>query len=143
MNADTLKDAAQQIKEAADRLMRIWGLKWTFKSLDYILNTERVSLVQCAQAYFLDSDITGESAEKDVTRSVKILLMAGEMGFSGLSDIKELESQAYEKMEEWREVFGDLNALLLLIVERLREDHFFSEDLPVGLSWVSKIMNEH
>lgn len=136
-----LKELKDGLRQVADTILKTWQLKWSFKALDFIVNTERVSLTQCAQAFFVDN-LSKEAADIDVERAVKILLMAGIYGSSSNLEYKELEDKAYEYIEIWRGKIGSIDLLHLIIIERLRDEHFFSEGLLVGMSLIRKTLSE-
>ena len=39
-----LKELKDGLSQLADEIIKTWKLKWSFKALDFIVNTERVSL---------------------------------------------------------------------------------------------------
>lgn len=136
-----IKELKEGLSQLADEILKTWKLKWSFKALDFIVNTERVSLTQCAQAFFVDR-LNREAAEMDVERAVKILLMAGIYGSDSNIEYNELEDKAYKYIEIWREKMGSLDLLHLVLVERLRDEHFFSEGLLVGMKLAQKTLNK-
>lgn len=136
-----LKELKDGLRQVADTIIKTWQLKWSFKALDFIVNTERVSLTQCAQAFFVDN-LNKEAADIDVERAVKILLMAGIYGSNSNLEYKELEDKAYEYIEIWRGKIGSIDLLHLILIERLRDEHFFSEGLLVGMSLIRKTLSE-
>ena len=136
-----LKELKDGLSQLADEIIKTWKLKWSFKALDFIVNTERVSLTQCAQAFFIDN-LSKEAAQMDVERAVKILLMAGIYGSNSNIEYKELEDKAYEYIEIWRQKLGSVDLLHLILVERLRDEHFFSEGLLVGMKLIRKTLSK-
>lgn len=114
------------------RITKKWGLKYTFKSLDYILNIERVSLLQCAEGKFPTFEKTKIEADYEPMTAVKILLLAGNINNIGYDDFEKLENRVFEQMEEWRKKVGDISLLHVYLVSVIRNEHFFSGALPIG-----------
>ena len=124
--------AFDRMAKSVNHVTRKWNLKFTFKSLDYILNNENVSLVQCAEGIFPAHGQTKSDCDYDPMRAVKLLLMAGDVGSIGMMNIDELEGRALDRMDEWREKVGSMDMLHVYLVGLLREKHFFSGALPIG-----------
>lgn len=121
----------RMVKEVST-ITRKWNLKFTFASIDYLLNVENVSLIQCAEGIFPAYGQSKEDCDYDSMKAIKILLMAGDVGSTGLKDIDELEKRALDRMDEWRKKTGNMDMLHTYLVGILKEEHFFSGALPVG-----------
>lgn len=100
-----------------------YGLEWTFRSINYILNKENVSFGQLRSCVYI-----GDSgAYFDYIRSTLSLIKAGLIGSKQIAEneASKLEDRAYEILEDWRANFGFIGTLHLLIINRMELKHFF------------------
>lgn len=118
--------AEEKILATAQEKLTGYGLKWTFRSIEYALNKENVTFGQLRSCVYM----TKEGPAFDYVRSVKLLIKAGLVGSKQISDsdAQKLEDRAYEIMEDWREYFGYLGTLHLLMIDRMEKLHFFITD---------------
>lgn len=107
----------------AQEYIKSLNLTWTFRSIEYIVNREGYTLNQIRGAVF---DLNG-SLQHDIERSAKLLLSAGLVNPATVSpdDYKAIQNRAAEICEEWREKFGYVGVLQILLVDLMEKKHFF------------------
>lgn len=101
-----------------------YGLKWTYRSINYLVNREEITFNQLRSCIFLSKK--GE-ARADVERAVYLLCTCGLIGVGRIEDkdYQQAEDKAYNLMEKWRESIGSISILHCLIVDTLENKHFF------------------
>ena len=119
MENKELKDLVIQ----AQNYIKSLNLNWTFKSIEYIVNHEGYTLNQIRGAVF---DLNG-TLQHDIERSAKLLLSAGLISSATVSpeDYTKIKSRAAEICEEWRENYGYVGTLQILLVNIMEQKHFF------------------
>lgn len=129
-NADIVVN--EELYNKALETLNSFGLEWTHRSIDFVLNKENISFGQLRSCVY---SIDG-SAVFNYSRSVKTLIKAGLIGSKQFNSTQtnELEDKAYDIMEKWRDSFGGyLGTLHLLIINQMETKHFFmdSQDMAV------------
>lgn len=116
------KDVKALVTQAQEYIKSL-NLKWTFRSIEYVVNTEGYTLNQIRGAVF---DVNG-TLQHDIERSAKILLSAGLVNPATVSpdDYRAVKERAAEICEEWREKFGYVGVLQILLVDLMEKKHFF------------------
>lgn len=115
INANIYKLAKAKLDE--------YGLKWTFRSINYILNTCNVSFGQLRSCVF----VRDEQAYFDYFKATMLLIKAGLVGSKQYNENQkeELENKAYDIIEDFRETVGFVGTLHILIIQEMEEKHFF------------------
>ena len=121
----------EEIFNLAINKLESYGLEWTIRSIRYIINKENVSFGQLRSCVYI---VNGQ-AVFDYIQSTILLIKAGLVGSKQFTEqqSKELEDRAYEIIEDWRNTFGCLTTLHLLIINIMETKHFFmnKQDLAV------------
>lgn len=107
----------------AVKKLNSYGLEWTFRSINYVLNKENVSFGQLRSCVYMQD---GQGVF-DYIKSTMSLIKAGLVGSKQISESNEkaLEDRAYEIIEDWRNTLGFIGTLHLLIIHTMEEKHFF------------------
>lgn len=107
----------------AIKKLNSYGLEWTFRSINYVLNKENVSFGQLRSCVYMQD---GQGVF-DYIKSTMSLIKAGLVGSKQISESNEkaLEDRAYEIIEDWRNTLGFIGTLHLLIIHTMEEKHFF------------------
>lgn len=100
-----------------------YNLKWTFRSINYVLNTCNVSFGQLRSCVYLRDG----QGYFDYIKSTMYLIKAGLVGSGQYKETEtgKLEDRAYDIIEDWRECFGFIGTLHLLIIHEMETKHFF------------------
>lgn len=116
------KDTSLLVKQAQEYIKSL-NLTWTFKSIEYIVNREGYTLNQIRGSVF---DLNG-TVQHDIERSAKLLLSAGLINPKTVSpeDYKDVQDRASEICEEWRENYGYVGTLQIMLVDIMEKKHFF------------------
>ena len=108
-----------------------YNLKWTFRSINYILNTCNVSFGQLRSCVYIKDG----QGYFDYIKSSLYLIKAGLVGSGQYkeTDTDKLDNRAYDIIEDWRDNFGFIGTLHLLIIHEMEIKHFFmgTADLAV------------
>lgn len=116
---------------AADRISS-YGLKWTFKSINFVVRNCNVTFNQLRSCVYRGAD---NQANYDLFRSVELIIKAGLIGSNQLpqAQSKELDAKANEIMEDWRNEFGFIGILHIMLINTMEKEHFFmgTQDLKV------------
>ena len=124
---DTNKDEINKINENTFNLamekLGSYGLEWTFRSIKYILNTCKVSFGQLRSCVYIKD---GQGYFDYITSTI-YLIKAGLIGSKQFkeTDADSIENKAYEIIEDWRNNFGFIGTLHLLIIHEMETKHFF------------------
>ena len=113
----------------AVELVNTYGLKWTFRSIEMLLNIKKVTLNQLRACLF---DVDGKT-QYNVELACKYLIMAGLINKDNQNKIDELEDKAYEILDSWRENVGFIGVLHIIIVNIMESRHFFMGETDVSL----------
>lgn len=107
----------------AVKKLNSYGLEWTFRSINYVLNKENVSFGQLRSCVYMQD---GQGVFNYI-KSTMSLIKAGLVGSKQIpeSNEKALENRAYEIIEDWRNTLGFIGTLHLLIIHTMEEKHFF------------------
>jgi hypothetical protein len=117
-------------------LVNTYGLKWTFRSIEMLLNIKKVTLNQLRACLF---DIDGK-AQYNVELACRYLIMAGLINKDNQNKIDELEDKAYEILDSWRENVGFIGVLHIILVNIMESRHFFMGETEGGI--MSQIMKK-
>ena len=117
-----VKEEEAVLGEAMVRL-NSYGLSWTFRSIEYVINKENIGFGQLRSCVYMKSG----QAVFDYVKSVLLLVKAGLVGSKQIneSDVKALDDKAWEIIEDWRNEFGYLGTLHILIINQMETKHFF------------------
>lgn len=122
LSAEQLAENERAYNSALNKLLS-YNLNWTFRSINYILNSERTSFGQLRSCVYMQD---GQGVF-DYIKSTILLVKAGLVGSKQIaeSDSERLEDRAYEIIEDWRNNIGFIGTLHLLIINLMEERHFF------------------
>lgn len=123
------KDYGLEEYEKAEKLLDSFNLKWSFRSIELIVNEFKISLNQLRGCLF---EVSGK-AKYDIELATKILIMAGLINKDKNADMQKLEDKAYDIMDEWRENVGAVSLLHLFIINVMEKKHFFMGETEGGL----------
>lgn len=100
-----------------------YRLKWTFRSINYILNTCNVSFGQLRSCVYIKDG----QGYFDYIKSCMYLIKAGLIGSEQFkeTDTDSIENRTYDIIEDWRDSFGFIGTLHLLIIHEMETKHFF------------------
>lgn len=102
------------------KTIKSWKLKYTIGSCDFALEIEDVTLIQLRRAVFINSK---EEIATNYIKAVRILL---EIGLCyKIEDYEALKKEALRLMEEWRNKFGSIEALHIVLIRYMENNHFF------------------
>ena len=110
--------------DAALERVKSYKLKWTFRSIEYLVKEEGVPLTQLRACAF---NINGE-VKYDLEKSTKLLIVAGLIGEAGKYNRETYEkalNRAYEILDDWRENEGHIGILHMLMIQIMEDKHFF------------------
>ena len=131
MTDEEIQAREELINLAFDKIAS-YGLDWTFRSINYIVNREGLTFNQLRSCVFKNSK--GEVAY-DYMKATLLIIQAGLVGSKQIveSDKKALEDKAYDIIEDWRSNFGYVGTLQILLINIMERKHFFmgTQDLKV------------
>jgi len=109
------------IAKAKDYIKQL-GLRWTIRSIEYLVNRENISLNQLRACVF----DRGGNVVYDIERATKYIIMSGLISKQCDSDAYlSIEDRAYEVLEHWQEEFGYIGVLHMMLIEQMETKHFF------------------
>lgn len=121
----------ESIYDLAMELVKSYGLDWTFRSINHVVNREEITFNQLRGCVFK----RGEEIVFDCLRATLYLIEAGLVGSKQIAESNKeaLEEKAYEIVEDWREKFGFVGTLHILLINVMEKKHFFmgGQDLRV------------
>lgn len=124
--------AREELVNLAMELVNSYGLDWTMRSIDYIVNREGITFNQLRGCIFKNK--SGEVAY-DYNKATRLIIQAGLVGSKQIpqNDTKALEEKAYDIIEDWRDKFGYIGTLQILLINVMEKKHFFmgTQDLRV------------
>lgn len=98
------------------------NLKWTIRSIEYLVNRENISLNQLRACVF----DRGGTVVYDIERATKYIIMSGLISRQCDDTTYTLiEDKAYEVLEHWQEEFGYIGVLHMMLIEQMESKHFF------------------
>ena len=97
-------------------------LRWTFKSIEYMLEEEEITLNQLRACVFKNK--VGEVVY-NIEKAVELIIVAGLV--NEIDDYRKRFERANEIMEEWREKFGFIGVMQVLLINIMEEKHFFMD----------------
>ena len=115
-----------EFDKALDKV-KSYNLKWTFRSIEYLVKEEGVSLNQLRGCVF---NIGGE-VKYNLEEATKLLIIAGLIGAAGKYDKETYDKsldRAYEILDDWRENEGFIGILHMLMIQIMEDKHFFMGD---------------
>lgn len=119
---EDINKTSEELFNLGLKKLESYNLEWTFRSIRYILNKENTSFGQLRSCVYIQD---GQGVF-DYIRSVLLLIKAGLVGSKQFSEAdSKLEDKAYDIMEDWRENFGSISSLHLLIIYIMEQKHFF------------------
>lgn len=127
LNEELSNDEIDKLNESTFNLamkkFSSYNLKWTFRSINYIINTCNISFGQLRSCVY----IRDGQGYFDYIRSTINLIKAGLVGSAQFkeTDTELLENRAYDIIEDWRNNFGFIGTLHLLIIHEMETKHFF------------------
>lgn len=100
-----------------------YKLKWTLRSVDYVVNTQNISLGQLRSAVYV---VDGYPVFNFVRATID-LIKAGLIGSKQYkeTDDEDMIERAYEIMEDWMDNGWFIGTLHLLIINQMETKHFF------------------
>lgn len=124
--------AREELYNLALDKIKGYGLEWTFRSINFIVNREGLTFNQLRSCVFKNSK--GEVGY-DYIRATLLIIEAGLVGSKQVADNnrEELEAKAYDIIEDWRNSFGYIGTLQILLITIMERKHFFmgTQDLRV------------
>lgn len=116
-------EAYEQMYSLALEKLSSYGLEWTFRSIDYILNKENVSFGQLRSCVYQQ----GKQAVLNYLKSTIYLIKAGLIGSKQFKpeETEKLDNRAFEIMEDWRNAGFYTGTLHLMIINQMETKHFF------------------
>jgi hypothetical protein len=120
-----------EFDEALDKV-KSYNLKWTFRSIEYLVKEEGVSLNQLRGCVF---NIGGE-VKYNLEEATKLLIVAGLIGTAGKYDKETYDKsldRAYEILDDWRENEGFIGILHMLMIQIMEDKHFFMGEAETKL----------
>lgn len=123
VSAEEIAEREQLYSEATDRINSL-GLKWTFRSIEYIVNRENITFNQLRSCVFKNK---GNEVKYDLEQAVKYIIASGLINPRTCTneDYNECLAKAYDIMESWREEFGFIGILQILLINAMEKKHFF------------------
>lgn len=123
ISEDELKEREQLFNTAIERINGL-GLNWTFRSIEFIVNREGITFNQLRSCVFRNKD---NEVKYDVEQAAKYLIAAGLVNPRTCTpdDYKACIEKAYDIMENWREEFGFIGILQILLINVMEKKHFF------------------
>lgn len=120
-----------EFDKALDRV-KSYNLKWTFRSIEYLVKEEGVSLNQLRGCVF---NIGGE-VKYNLEEATKLLIVAGLIGEAGKYNKETYDKaldRAYEILDDWRENEGFIGILHMLMIQIMEDKHFFMGEAETKL----------
>lgn len=131
ISEEELKLREQLFTEALEKVNSL-GLNWTFRSIEFIVNREGITFNQLRSCVFRNKE---NEVKYDVEQATKYLIAAGLVNPKTCTpdDYKECLERAYDIMEEWREGFGFIGILQILLINVMEKKHFFmgTQDIKI------------
>lgn len=123
ISEEELKEREQLFNSAIERVNSL-GLNWTFRSIEFIVNREGITFNQLRSCVFRNKD---NEVKYDVEQAAKYLIAAGLVNPKTCTaeDYKACIEKAYDIMENWREEFGFIGILQILLINVMEKKHFF------------------
>jgi hypothetical protein len=122
-DVEEIKKLNESTFNIAMEKLNSYGLNWTFRSINYVLNTCNVSFGQLRSCIYIKDG----QGYFDYIKSTMYLIQAGLVGSGQFkeNEAKKIEDRAYEIIEDWRETFGFIGTLHLLLIHEMETKHFF------------------
>ena len=131
ISEEELKEREQLFNSAIERVNSL-GLNWTFRSIEFIVNREGITFNQLRSCVFRSKD---NEVKYDVEQAAKYLIAAGLVNPKTCTaeDYKECIEKAYDIMEDWREEFGFIGILQIILINVMEKKHFFmgTQDIKI------------
>ena len=124
-SAEYIKEREDLYNEAMEVLRKL-GLKWTFRSIEYLVNREDITLNQLRSCVF--RNIKGE-IKYDIEKAVKYIITAGLIDPKTITpeSFEEKMESAIDMMDEWREGYGFVGTMQILLINIMEKKHFFMD----------------
>ena len=121
ISEEELKEREQLFNSAIERVTSL-GLNWTFRSIEFIVNREGITFNQLRSCVFRNKD---NEVKYDVEQAAKYLIAAGLVNPKTCTaeDYKACIEKAYDIMENWREEFGFIGILQILLINVFSPSH--------------------
>lgn len=119
------KNRQRLIYESAVERIKALNLYWSFRSIDYLVNTENISINQLRGCYFKNKD--GE-VRANVEKAIIYILKAGMIKADTITPevYKALDNIAFDILENWRKEVGNVSVMHILLIDKMEKEHFFS-----------------
>lgn len=106
-----------------------YGLKWTIRSIDYIVENRNVTFNQLRTCTFK----TGTTPTFNLSKAVRLIIEAGLIGSNQFksNELDKVRDRAYEIMEDWRNNYGYIGVLHILLINIMEKKHFFMGEQDV------------
>ena len=138
MNQTLLEKIAGAEPKLDDRLKKIravykhLALSFTFRSVDYLLNVEEISMQQLRSCSFIMSD---DKIIYDVDRAAILCIKAGLVGSKqcDANNIACINEKTAEIVDSWLNNVGSLSVLYLLSMEQMEKVSFFMSSVEMNL----------
>ena len=106
-----------------------YGLKWTIRSIDYIVENRNVTFNQLRTCTFK----AGTTPTFNLSKAVRLIIEAGLIGSGQFksNELDKVRDKAYEIMEDWRNNYGYIGVLHILLINIMEKKHFFMGEQDV------------
>lgn len=106
-----------------------YGLKWTIRSIDYIVENRNVTFNQLRTCTFK----AGTTPTFNLSKAVRLIIEAGLIGSNQFksNELDKVRDRAYEIMEDWRNNYGYIGVLHILLINIMEKKHFFMGEQDV------------
>lgn len=128
INVEASEADIEAFNKAVD-IVNSLGLNWTFRSIELLTYNKKVTLNQLRACLF---EIDGKP-QYNVELACRYLIMAGLINKDNQSKIDELEDNAYDILDSWREKVGFIGVLHIIIINIMENKHFFMGETDVSL----------
>lgn len=119
---EDLKAREEIIAQSKEKLLS-YNLKWTYRSISYLVSKEKITLNNLRNFIFTTS--TG-AVEVNLERAVHLLITIGLIGAGKFEekDWETISDEAYGIMDDWSESYH-IAVLHCLIIDLMTKKHFF------------------
>lgn len=122
----------EEILECALNKINEYNLEWTFRSINYVVKRHNVTFNQLRTCVFKTAD---NNVEYNLFKAVQLIIESGLVGSKQIQEnnSKELEDKSYEIIEDWRNSFGYIGILQILLINIMEKKHFFMDTRSIKI----------
>lgn len=122
----------KELFDKAVARLNSYGLNWTFRSIEYIVNRENLTLNQLRSCIFEGTD---GKVRYDLEKATRYIIACGLVNSKTVTkeDFDACIDKAYDIMDDWVSEIGFIGTLQILMINTMEKKHFFmgTQDIKV------------